>query len=73
VLERAWMGGKRCHASCEHRHCGVTVNTLATLTQYYRAVCRADLMSVSCANLSRVRLKWRIHTKALLNQLKRRL
>ncbi len=66
----AWMGGKRPCIIMQNTALGVTVNTLATLIQYYRMPLpmlisyRGELGErVAC------QVEMAVHTKALLNQL----
>jgi len=67
----AWMGGKRPCIIMQNTAIGVTINTLATLTQYYRMPLpmlisyRGELGEpVAC------QVEMAVHTKALLDQLK---
>lgn len=67
----AWMGGKRPCIIMQNTALGVTINTLATLTQYYRMPLpmlisyRGELGEpVAC------QVEMAVHTKALLDQLK---
>ena len=66
----AWMGGKRSAIIMQNTAIGVTINTLATLTQYYRMPLpmlisyRGELGEpVAC------QVEMAVHTKALLAQL----
>ncbi len=66
----AWMGGKRPCIIMQNTALGVTLNTLATLIQYYRMPLpmlisyRGELGEpVAC------QVEMAVHTKALLNQL----
>lgn len=66
----AWMGGKRPCIIMQNTALGVTINTLATLTQYYRMPLpmlisyRGELGEpVAC------QVEMAVHTKALLNQM----
>lgn len=66
----AWMGGKRAAIIMQNTALGVTVNTLATLIQFYRMPLpmiisyRGELGErVAC------QVEMAVHTKALLNQL----
>lgn len=66
----AWMGGKKPCIIMQNTALGVTVNTLATLIQYYRMPLpmlisyRGELGEpVAC------QVEMAVHTKALLNQL----
>ena len=66
----AWMGGKRPAIIMQNTAIGVTINTLATLTQYYRMPLpmlisyRGELGEpVAC------QVEMAVHTKALLAQL----
>ena len=66
----AWMGGKRPAIIMQNTAIGVTVNTLVTLTQFYRMPLpmlisyRGELREpVSC------QVEMAVHTKALLDQL----
>ena len=66
----AFMGGKRPAIIMQNTAIGVTINTLATLTQYYRMPLpmlisyRGELREpVAC------QVEMAVHTKALLNQL----
>ncbi len=66
----AWMGGKRPAIIMQNTALGVTINTLATLTQYYRMPLpmlisyRGELGEpVAC------QVEMAVHTKALLNQM----
>ncbi|MFD2738010.1 sulfopyruvate decarboxylase subunit alpha [Sulfitobacter aestuarii] len=66
----AWMGGKRPAIIMQNTALGVVVNTLATLTQFYRMPLpmlisyRGELGEpVAC------QVEMAVHTKALLNQL----
>lgn len=56
----AWMGGKRPAIIMQNTAIGVTINTLATLIQYYRMPLPM-LISYrgNCANPLPARLKWR--------------
>lgn len=67
----AWMGGKRPAIIMQNTAIGVTVNTLATLIQYYRMPLpmlisyRGELREpVAC------QVEMAVHTKALLDQMK---
>ena len=66
----AWMGGKRPAIIMQNTALGVTINTLATLIQYYRMPLpmlisyRGELGEpVAC------QVEMAVHTKALLNQM----
>jgi len=66
----AWMGGKRPAIIMQNTAIGVTINTLATLIQYYRMPLpmiisyRGELREpVAC------QVEMAVHTKALLDQL----
>lgn len=66
----AWMGGKRPAIVMQNTAIGVTINTLVTLTQFYRMPLpmlisyRGELGEpVAC------QVEMAVHTKALLNQL----
>lgn len=66
----AWMGGKRSCIIMQNTAIGVTINTLATLIQFYRMPLpmlisyRGELGEpVAC------QVEMAVHTKALLNQL----
>ena len=66
----AWMGGKRAAIIMQNTALGVTINTLATLIQFYRMPLpmlisyRGELGEpVAC------QVEMALHTKALLNQL----
>ena len=66
----AWMGGKRPAIIMQNTAIGVTINTLATLIQYYRMPLpmlisyRGELREpIAC------QVEMAVHTKALLTQL----
>ena len=70
ICAGAWMGGKRSAIIMQNTAIGVTINTLVTLTQFYRMPLpmlisyRGELREpVSC------QVEMAVHTKALLDQL----
>ena len=70
ICAGAFMGGKRAAIIMQNTSIGVTINTLATLTQYYRMPLpmlisyRGELREpVAC------QVEMAVHTKALLNQM----